>query len=126
MSDPLQQPGSKARIPFRPILFGVLVGVLLLVVGGLFSAGGHNFALMMVFFPWASLLGFTFTQLITWLPFLILVFVQFPVYFALPGMVARERAGFWAVVGVLALVHIAGVILCFAADRSQSWRIFFR
>jgi hypothetical protein len=106
-------------------LFGFLVGVLLLVCGGLFSAGGHNFALMMVFFPWAMLLRGAFSQLTSWLPFLILVLVQFPLYFVLPGMVAQGRARFWATVGVLALVHTAGVMLCFTADRSESWRVLF-
>jgi hypothetical protein len=107
-------------------LVGSFVGVLLLVVGGVFSAGGHNFALIMVFFPWAMLLSGTFTQLNSWLPFLVLALIQFPVYFALPRMFAGGRAQFWATVGVLALVHTAGVILCFVADRSESWRILFR
>ena len=126
MSVPLQQARSKTRIPFRPILFGLLVGVLLLVFGGLFSAGGHNFALIMVFFPWAGLLSSTFTKLTSVLPFLVVALIQFPVYFALPGMVDRGRRGFWATVAVLVLVHTAGVILCFAADSSESWRILFR
>ena len=120
------QSRSKARVPFRPILFGILVGVLLSVCGALFSAGGHNFALMRVFFPWAMLLSSSFTQLTWWLPFIVLVLVQFPVYFVLPGMVDRGRAGFWSTVGVLALVHTAGVILCFAADASESWHLLFR
>jgi hypothetical protein len=107
-------------------LFGILVGVLLSVCGAFFSAGGHNFALMMLFFPWAMLLSSSFTQLMWWLPFLVLALIQFPVYFALPGMVNQGRARFWGTVGVLALVHASGVILCFAADRSESWRILFR
>ena len=110
----------------RPVLFGIVVGVVLALFGAVFSAGGHNFSLMMLFFPWAMLLAVSIPQLTWWLPFLVLVLVQFPIYFVLPRVVGNGRTTFWAIVSVLALVHIAGIILCFSADRSESWRILFR
>ena len=110
----------------RPILVGIVVGVVLAVCGAVFSAGGHNFVLMMVFFPWPMLLVGLFTQLAWWLPFVVLVLVQFPIYFVLPRLVGKARAAFWGTVVVLALVHLAGIVLCFATDRSDSWRVLLR
>jgi uncharacterized membrane protein len=113
------------RISWQPVLLGLLVGVVLGVCGALFSAGGHNFALMMIFFPWAMLLGSLFTQL-PWLPFVVLVLLQFPIYFSLPRMRGKERTTFWTAVCVLTLIHLSGIVWCFVADRSESWRILFR
>ena len=110
----------------RLVLIGIVVGVVLAVCGAVLSAGGHNFALMMVFFPWAMLLAGSFTQLAWWLPFVVLVLLQFPIYLVLPHVVGKARAAFWATISVLALVHIAGIVLCFAEEHSESWRVLFR
>jgi hypothetical protein len=106
----------------RPILLGIVVGVVLAVCGAVFSAGGHNFVLMMVFFPWTMLIVGFVAQLAWWLPFVVLVLVQFPIYFVLPRLVGQGRRALWGTIGVLALVHLGGIVLCFAADRSDSWR----
>ena len=110
----------------RLVLLGIVVGVVLSLCGAVLSAGGHNFALMMLFFPWPMLLAASFKQLVWWLPFVVLVLLQFPIYFVLPRMVGNGRATFWGVVTVLALVHIAGIVLCFVEDRSESWRVLLR
>ena len=47
----------------RLVLFGIVLGVVLAVCGAVLSAGGHNFVLMMLFFPWPMLLASLFTQL---------------------------------------------------------------
>ena len=110
----------------RLVLFGTVLGIALAVCGAVLSAGGHNFVLMMLFFPWPMLLASSFRQLAWWLPFVVLVLLQFPIYFVLPPVVGNGRSTFWGIVTVLALVHIAGIVLCFAADRSESWRVLFR
>ena len=110
----------------RLVLFGIVLAVVLSVCGALLSAGGHNFALMMVLFPWAMLLAGSFTQLAWWLPFVVLVLLQFPIYFVLPRVVGKGRAVFWGAITVLALVHVAGIVWCFAEDRSDSWKLLFR
>jgi len=72
------------------------------------------------------LLAASFTQFAWCLPFVILVLVQYPIYFVLPRMIGKGRPAFWFTITVLALVHVAGVVLCFAADRSENWRVLFR
>lgn len=108
---------------WRPVLVGIVVGVVLAICGAVFSAGGHNFVLMMVFFPWVMLLAGLFTQLAWWLPFVVLVLLQFPIYFVLPRLVGKGRGFFWSTVSVLALVHLAGIAMCFATDRADSWKV---
>lgn len=114
------------RFRLRSILFGLGVGLVLAVSGAFLSAGGHNFSLMMVFFPWAMLLGSSFGSFAWWLPFVVLVLLQFPIYFSLTHAFGKERAAFWAAMAVLILVHTLGVVWCFVAAPAESWRILFR
>ena len=106
-------------------MFGVLVALVLLLFGGIFSAGGHNFALLMVFFPWAMMLGRLSPILAWWLPFLLLVFVQFPLYGIVVGSQRESKPLFWGAFALVALIHVAGVVWCFAFDTTGSWRILF-
>ena len=114
------------RIRWQPILVGLLIGVVLAVCGVLFSGGGHNFAFMMVFFPWAMLLSTLFTEFAWWPIVVGLILLQFPLYGALPSMVGKGRAAFWGAVGLLVVIHVLGIVWCFVFDRSESWRILFR
>lgn len=114
------------RIPWRPILFGLLLSVLLSTCGALFSAGGHNFALMMVFFPWAMLLSHVFTPFAWWLPFVALVALQFPLYAVVPGLIGGGRLVHWGTVCVVVVLHLLGIVWCFLIDPTESWRILFR
>lgn len=101
---------------WRTILFGLLAAVALLVLGGTFSAGGHDFALIKVFFPWAMIMASLSPYFAWWLPFLSLAFAQFPFY----GIVAGPRRGrasaFWGALVLIALFHTAGVVWCFVLD----------
>jgi hypothetical protein len=106
-------------------LFGLLAAVVLLVLGGIFSAGGHNFALLMVFFPWAMMLGRLSPRLAWWLPFLLLLAVQFPLYSIILGPRRERSPSFWWAFALVALFHVAGVVWCFALDDTRSWRVLF-
>lgn len=108
---------------WRTILFGGLAAVVLLIFGGLFSAGGENFALLMVFFPWAMMLGRLAPHLAWWLPFLFLVLAQFPLYGVVIGSQRESKSLFWSALALVALIHAAGVVWCFAFDSTGGWRI---
>ena len=114
------------RLRWRSVLLGLLVSVLLGVCGALFSAGGHNFALMMMFFPWAMMLGSLFSRSEWWWLFVVLGLLQFPIYCALPRIVGKQRITFWGAVCVLGIIHLCGIVWCFVIDGSESWRILFR
>ena len=108
---------------WRPVLSGILAAVVLLALGGLLSAGGHNFALMMVFFPWAMMLSMLSAHFAWWLPFLLLVAVQFPLYGIVLNSQQKGSSSFWVVLALITLFHMAGVVWCFVFDESGSWRI---
>ena len=114
------------NISWRPVIYGIPLTVLLFVFGALFSAGGHNFTLMMMLFPWAILLGILLPQFAWWLPFVMLVLLQFPTYVLVPGLIGGGKRTFWITVSLIALIHILGVVWCFVVDSRESWRILFR
>jgi len=111
---------------WRPTLFGTLATIVLFWVGAFFSAGGHNFALMMVFFPWAMMLTGFLVPFAWWVPFALLVALQFPVYGMVLSVASGRKLSLWGLVGLVALIHLLGVIWCFVFDATESWRILLR
>ena len=112
---------------WRPILVGALAGLLLFAFALLFSAGGHNLVLLMIFFPWAMLLTTLLPQLPWWPVVFALFAIEGPVYGLVYGLIVgklqQRKIAFWS---LLFMVHILGVVWCFVFDAKESWRVLFR
>jgi hypothetical protein len=108
------------------ILIGILVSLLLFAFAAAFSAGGHNFLLLTIFFPWAMLLTALSPQLPWWPTVFALFALEGSAYGLILGSVQRRRFAFWTTVSLILLVHVLGVVFCFVFDVKESWRILFR
>ena len=111
---------------WRPILIGIVVSLLLFAFAVAFSGGGHNFVLLMIFFPWAMLLTTLMPQLPWWPTVFALFALEGPVYGLIVGSVKRRGFAFWTTVSLILLVHVLGVVWCFVFDVKESWWILFR
>ena len=105
------------------LIVGILLTPLFWLLGAFLSGGGHNYAMMVVFFPWGMLLDLSFEGL-PWRAVGMPVFaIQFPIYGFLLGY-AQEKRRAVPLLGILLIVHILAVLVCFAIDPKSSWRLF--
>jgi hypothetical protein len=105
------------------LIIGILATPLLWLLGAFLSGGGHNYAMMIVTFPWGMLLDLSFEGLSWWAIGMPVFAIQFPLYGLLLGY-AREKRRLVPCLIALSAMHVLAVLLCFAIDPKSSWKLF--
>ena len=105
------------------LLLGVLATPLCWIAGAFMSGGGHSYAAMIIYFPWAMLLDLSFEGLPWWAVIAPVFAAQYPLYGFLFGY-SIERRKVAPALTALAAAHLAAVAICFMIDPKSSWKVF--
>jgi hypothetical protein len=101
---------TKTNALWSPVSIGCLLTPVLYVFGIFISAGGYNYGLMILLFPYAMVLKLLFESF-PWYLVLPVFFLQFPFY-GLMIALADRKAIFRPIVITLAMAHVLMAALC--------------